>query len=483
MNLSYHSYGPLILYPWGYEPLFTDDQPLFAALGDSLAAGNGYVPGCTATGAIYVTNGGSDDWMYGEVAAKNRIYGFTIELNSYEQGGFSPPESLILPTFTGLLELNLRTLEYADNPHRVLGPLAPSMNAITALNPPAYEISWQPYAGYDPNEALSFELVEHRNMRAGVDSCEAPDTLWAGGGFALSTARAAAGLASWYSGSGNGLHNTLAMTNVYPRWYPATLACRLWYDIEANWDYAYLEVSPDQGATWKTVPGNRTTNYDPNGSNRGNGITGSSGGWVYATFDLAEYLGGGSGFLLVHFVYETDGSISNEGLYVDLIEQTVQCDERVVLASGIEDTWFHRWPTELGAFTYQVRGIDAEGQPGLWSNLEERIVDDLTGGGTPIVRSALAQNYPNPFNPATTIAFTVGSDASRGAATARVRLDIFDVSGRHIVSLADRAMAPGPYAIVWDGRGSSGRPAAAGVYVARLKVDEMSRMRKLVLLR
>jgi hypothetical protein len=483
MNLSYHSYGELILYPWGYAPLYTSDQDLFGALGDSLSAGNDYLPGNSATGAIYLTNGGSDDWMYGDTMTKNRIYGFTVELNTYEEGGFAPPESLILPTFDKLLELNLRCLEYADNPRRVLGPRACAMNAITPLNPPAYEISWQPYQGYDPNEAISYELVEYRNLLGSADSCEAGDTLWACDGFTLSTARAAAGLASWYSGFGNGLHNTLAMANIYPLWYPAAFSCWLWYDIETNWDYAYLEVSLDQGVTWSTVPGNRTIDYNPNGTNRGNGITGSSGMWVHATFDLSAFLGSGNGFLLIRFTYETDSNIYNEGLYVDLVDPTVRCDERLTLASGIAETWYHRWPTQLGAFLYVVRGIDAEGQPGRWSDCASRVVDDLAGGNAHPLRSTLAQNYPNPFNPSTTISFTVGSEALRGAATALVRLDLFDVSGRRIATLVDRELTPGDYAIVWDGRGSGGRPIATGVYFARLEVGGVICARKLVIAR
>jgi hypothetical protein len=484
MNLSYHSYGELILYPWDYAALFTEDQDLFAALGDSLASGNGYLPGNPATGAIYFTNGGSDDWMYGEVAAKNRIYSFTIELNTYEEGGFAPPESLILPTFNKVLDLNLRLLEYADNPHRVLGPREPVMNEIAELNPPAYEISWRPYEGPDPNPAVSYELVEYRNLRGVADSCEAGDTLWTPKGFVLSTARAHAGLSSWYSGRGDGMHNTLAMTTVYPGWYPATLGCWVWYNIESNWDYAYLETSADQGTTWKTAPGNRTTNYDPNGANRGNGITGSSGGWAYATFDLSEALLEGIGFILIRFAYETDVSVNNEGFYVDLIDPTVTFDARAVLAGALAETSYHRWPTELGTYLYQVRGIDAEGDRGRWSDFASHVVDDLSGTlPQPPAASSLAQNWPNPFNPSTTISFTVGAEEAGGLGAAPVRLALYDIAGRLVAVLVDRSMAPGAHTAVWNGRAAGGRPVAAGVYVARLEVGGKSFARKLVLVR
>jgi len=483
MNLSYHSYGELILYPWDYAALFTEDQDLFSALGDSLASDNGYLPGNPATGAIYFTNGGSDDWMYGETAAKNRIYSFTVELNTYEQGGFAPPESLILPTFNKMLELNLRVLEYADNPRRVLGPLEPVMNEIADLTPPSYEISWQPHEGADPNPALSYELVEYRGYHGAVDSCEAGDALWTPSGFSLTTARAAAGLSSWYSGRGDNMRSALAMANPYLTSFPEILSCRLWYDIESNWDYAYLETSVDQGLTWKTAPGNRTTNYDPNNANRGNGITGSSGGWVSATFDLSEAVLAGGSFVLIRFVYETDESINNEGFYVDLVEPTAAYDGRVVLASGLEDTRYHRWPTELGTYLYQVRGIDAEGDRGRWSGFVSYTVDDLSGASPRPPGSFLAQNWPNPFNPSTTMSFAVGASEALARGAAAVRLALFDAAGRRVAVLVDREMAPGVYTASWNGRAANGAPAAAGVYLARLEVGGKSFARKLVLVR
>lgn len=64
-----------------------------------------------------------------------------------------------------------------------------------------------------------------------------------------------------------------------------------WFDIEQDWDYGLVEVSVDGGATWTTVPGNLTTNPNPNGNNsEGNGITGTT-GWVQGNFDLSTWGG------------------------------------------------------------------------------------------------------------------------------------------------------------------------------------------------
>ena len=128
--LSYHTYGELFLYPWGYVPEFTPDQKVFASLGAEMAEGTGYVVGNTALGTIYLTNGGSDDWAYGEIATKNRIFSFTPETNNSGQGGFAPAESYIQPTFNLLLNMNLTALEYANNPYRVIGPERPGQYAV-----------------------------------------------------------------------------------------------------------------------------------------------------------------------------------------------------------------------------------------------------------------------------------------------------------------------------------------------------------------
>jgi hypothetical protein len=483
MSLSYHSYGELILYPWGYAPINTMEQELFAALGDSLRQGNDYTSGNAASGAIYLVNGDSDDWLYGETQIKDPIYAFTVELNTYEEGGFAPPENLIQPTFDTMLELNLRFAELAGNPSGVLGPRAPSMNAVTMLNSPNYEISWSGPGAQDPNPAVSYELVEIKNPAGVVDSVEAGDALWETGGFVLSSARAAVGSSSFYSGRGDNLSRTVTMKNIYPMWFAPTLTCRLWYDIEQDWDYAYLEGSVDGGVTWTTVPGNRTTNSNPNGSNRGNGITGASGGWVSATFDLMGLMVSETGSVRLRFLYSTDASVNNEGLYVDLVNPVIRVERSAAIASNLATTWYHRWPTETGSFIYYVRGFDAEGHAGRMSDLAAWQVDDLSGAAPPAYASSLDQNYPNPFNPATTLWFTVGASEAPGNGTAAMSLRLYDAAGHLVATLGEGNLAAGRYSAVWNGTGTGGRPVASGIYFARLQLGAKTFVQKMVLLK
>ena len=88
----------------------------------------------------------------------------------------------------------------------------------------------------------------------------------------------------------------------------------------------------------------------------------------------------------------------------------------------------------------------------------------------------LGGNYPNPFNPSTTISYTVDQPSD-------IRLTVFTIRGRCVVTLVDRLHAPGIYHIQWDGTDSSGRPLASGVYFYRMEAGDYSVIRKMVLLK
>ena len=71
----------------------------------------------------------------------------------------------------------------------------------------------------------------------------------------------------------------------------ATLTFDAWYEIEEKWDFAFVQVSKDNGATWKSL-GNANTRSDvvpegyPTILNSMPGLTGHSNGWTAQSFDL-----------------------------------------------------------------------------------------------------------------------------------------------------------------------------------------------------
>jgi immune inhibitor A len=117
----------------------------------------------------------------------------------------------------------------------------------------------------------------------------------------------------FYSGSGNNLDNT--MTRAISA--GGALTAKVRYDIEFDWDYAFLESSSDGGTSWDSVLTNRSQT-DSDGQNSYNvsrtGITGNSGGgWV----DLTAAIPGGAD--MVRFRYQTDEAVAEAGFMVDLI--------------------------------------------------------------------------------------------------------------------------------------------------------------------
>jgi ribosomal protein L21E len=69
------------------------------------------------------------------------------------------------------------------------------------------------------------------------------------------------------------------------------------------------------------------------------------------------------------------------------------------------------------------------------------------------------------------------------SARSRVVLAIYDVSGRSVAVLVDRAMEPGRYEAIWNGRTGTGRNAASGIYFCRLMAGGTFETKKMVLLR
>jgi immune inhibitor A len=121
----------------------------------------------------------------------------------------------------------------------------------------------------------------------------------------------------YYSGAGNDLDNFM--------YRPVTLepgsSLNAWvnYEIEIGYDYAYLVVSTDGGATWDPVETSHSTTEDPHGLNLGYGITGSSlGDWSTLSADLSAF----TGDVLLGFRYVTDVGVAYNGFMVDDIEIT-----------------------------------------------------------------------------------------------------------------------------------------------------------------
>ncbi len=88
----------------------------------------------------------------------------------------------------------------------------------------------------------------------------------------------------------------------------------------------------------------------------------------------------------------------------------------------------------------------------------------------------LDPGHPNPFRESTTISY-------RTPGAGRVKICVYDASGRLVRSLIDTVQPPGSHAVVWDGRDEAGRYVPSGVYFYRLAAAGGDDTRRLVVIR
>jgi len=104
------------------------------------------------------------------------------------------------------------------------------------------------------------------------------------------------------------------------------------------------------------------------------------------------------------------------------------------------------------------------------------IEDPAVPEDTPALATALDGAFPNPFNPKTAISFTVG-------ATQHVRLDVYDVEGRRVSTLADGIYEAGSHRLDWQGQDAKGRDLPSGTYMVRMVTANTVKTSKMTLVR
>jgi Zn-dependent metalloprotease len=83
---------------------------------------------------------------------------------------------------------------------------------------------------------------------------------------------------------------------------------------------------------------------------------------------------------------------------------------------------------------------------------------------------AIKSPSPNPFNSAVAIDFSTPFEDAK--------LEVFDLLGRKVTTLADGGMTPGNNRIVWNGADSDGNPVASGTYLIKLSRGQWNQTRK-----
>ena len=117
----------------------------------------------------------------------------------------------------------------------------------------------------------------------------------------------------WWGNSGDSISSTLTRPVDLTGLDRATLNYQVWFELEEDWDYGYLEISLDSGKTWDILDTPNTTDENPIGNSFGMGYTGDSVGWIDETVDLTGYVGQR---ILLRFQYVTDDTLNGSGICI-----------------------------------------------------------------------------------------------------------------------------------------------------------------------
>jgi len=370
--LNYHSYSNLFLYSWGWSSTPTPDNSLLDAYAQLMTKENGYTYGAGNT-TIYPTNGGSDDWMYGEQLTKPAIMSYTPEIGNSEDG-FWPTQDRIIPLCkenmlasltaarlagnygiladnsplfiweqSGHLTFEVKRLGMQDGSFTVsVAPLgdafasvgsAKTIQGLGLLEKSTDSISYQLNSSLHVGDTLRYVLTIDNGSFAEHDTVTRifgfPLTVfndkltnnsnWTGN-WSITNAQYYSPFSSM-TDTPNGnytafstktitLVNEISLTNTML----LVLQFRAKWAIENDYDYVQLSITENNGTTWIPLDGiytNQGSIYQLAGQPL---YDGTQSGWVREAISLNSYMGKNVKF---RFRFKSDGGTQMDGYYFD----------------------------------------------------------------------------------------------------------------------------------------------------------------------
>ena len=163
--ISLHSYGNLVLWPWGFTDSPVPNHTGMEALGQKLAFYNGYTP--SQSYDLYPTDGTTDEWAYGDLG----IAAFTFEIGS-SSDGFYPSCN----RYDALVNRNIPALFFAAKTVRTPYQTAQGPDVINLSVSPALV----PEKGiYQLSAAIADDFINSNQIVAAEYYIDIPP--WAGG--------------------------------------------------------------------------------------------------------------------------------------------------------------------------------------------------------------------------------------------------------------------------------------------------------------
>jgi len=371
--LNAHTYGNLLIYPWGYIPSFyTPDSTTFVNWSTLMVETSRFLNGTGDQTVNYVVNGDSDDWMYGDQISKPKILAMTPEAGAAADG-FWPASSRIInickTTFNqnlnlaklvtnfavvkderdhfisnnGFIKYNIQRLGLVNGSFTVaINPIgiglattgSPKVYSALTLNQSLNDsIAYTLSGGLSPAQTITYAIAINNGIYTHYDTirkvygnavtvlndpCNNTSN-WNAGGWGVSTTKFKTGPGSIadspvgnYTNNSNktiGLINNLNLTNSIY----AHLQYYTKFQLEKNYDKVQILGSTNNGTTWSPLCGK----YETAPASFG-GTTPMYDGlqelFVKEEMNLSAYLGQN---LLIKFVLTSDGGATEDGFYFD----------------------------------------------------------------------------------------------------------------------------------------------------------------------
>lgn len=469
-----HTYGNYLIKPWAWsDPLTTPDDYKFNQFLSDMSATNNYTTGTPSQTVGYTVRGGTDDWCYNDSAhADHHIFGITPETGN----SFWPAQSEIIPLAQNMLFSN-QYMSLIAGPY--VNPVSKNFNQLTynagesgnlkvvfknkglqnaanvkiTLTPassnltiPVQQYSYPVLNSFAADSTVfNFTIGDNvpvntalaANLKISIDTAavfsEKVYILIGTGSLAVND-NAEGTFSNWVtnltwgittaqsnspthsftdspSGQyGNNTNNSMTLANAVSITASSVVKLNFFhkYTVEQNYDFCNVEVSNSVDTSWKKIKS----------------YTGTLAGWTSESFDITQYVTGATQ-IKVRFRLTSDGSVTNDGWYVD----------------------------DVKLITYNVGPLAI--------NPNEQIPEAYS----------LQQNYPNPFNPVTVINYQL-------AASGFVEIKIYDVLGNEVKTLVNQKQNAGSHSVDFDG---SGLPS--GVYFYRINAGEFRESKSMMLLK
>lgn len=93
LGINYHAYGGWYLYPWGYTQIKPPLNDIYQIYSWRLSRFANYIP--MQGSMLYLTNGSTIDWLFGDTLSHKRIIAFTPEVGGPDDGFWPPVERIV----------------------------------------------------------------------------------------------------------------------------------------------------------------------------------------------------------------------------------------------------------------------------------------------------------------------------------------------------------------------------------------------------